>query len=245
MRNRQPLGRALVGAPGWAELPDELRQQVADELNVHGFDELAGELVDRSAKGNFRALGKRFGKRTPTVAAAVAAADAGELAAALRATGRATVVVDGEDVEVTADEVLLTETPREGWAVATDGGETVALDLEITPELRRAGLAREVVRLVQEARKTSGLQVTDRVELRWAGDRRAGRGAAGARRRWSPTRCWRPASRKGSANGPRARPTRTSVWPSRSPGRPSDPVKVRSPRGQPKGCSTRADVALR
>jgi len=167
VRNRQPLSRALVGATGWAELPDELRQQVADELNVHGFDELAGELVDRSAKGNFRALGKRFGPRTPTVAAAVAAADAGELAAALRANGRATVQVDGEDVEVIADEVLLTETPREGWAVATDGGETVALDLEVTSELRRAGLAREVVRLVQEARKSSGLQVTDRVELRW------------------------------------------------------------------------------
>ena len=85
VRNRQPLGRALVGAPGWDALPDELRRQVADELNVRGFGELAGELVDRSAKGNFRALGKRFGKDTPTVAAAIAAADAGELAAALRA----------------------------------------------------------------------------------------------------------------------------------------------------------------
>jgi isoleucyl-tRNA synthetase len=63
--------------------------------------------------------------------------------------------------------VRLTETPREGWAVATEGGETVALDLTMTPQLRRAGLAREVVRLVQEARKTSGLQVTDRVALRW------------------------------------------------------------------------------
>jgi isoleucyl-tRNA synthetase len=66
--------------------------------------------------------------------------------------------------------VLLTETPREGWAVASEGGETVALDLELTPALRRAGLAREVVRLVQEARKTSGLQVTDRVALRWEAD---------------------------------------------------------------------------
>jgi isoleucyl-tRNA synthetase len=128
---------------------------------------MAGELVDRSAKGNFRALGKRFGTRTPTVAAAIAAADAADLAASLRSTGGATVVVDGEDIDVTADEVLLTETPREGWAVATEGGETVALDLAISPELRRAGLAREVVRLVQEARKTSGLQVTDRVVLRW------------------------------------------------------------------------------
>jgi isoleucyl-tRNA synthetase len=170
VRNRQPLGRALVGAAGWTDLPEALKQEVADELNVHGFDELAGELVDRSAKGNFRALGKRFGKDTPTVAAAVAAADAEELARSLRDAGTATVLVDGADVAVSADEVLLTETPREGWAVASEGGETVALDLEVTPALRRAGLAREVVRLVQEARKTSGLQVTDRVAVRWEAD---------------------------------------------------------------------------
>ncbi len=170
VRNRQPLGRALVGAPGWAGLPAELRQQVADELNVHGFEQLAGDLVDRSAKGNFRALGKRFGKQTPVVAAAIAAADARALAESLRASGTATVVLDGAEVEVSAEEVLLTETPREGWAVATEGGETVALDLTLTPELRRAGLAREVVRLVQEARKSSGLQVTDRIALRWSAE---------------------------------------------------------------------------
>jgi isoleucyl-tRNA synthetase len=131
------------------------------------FEELAGELVDHSAKGNFRALGKRFGKDTPAVAAAVAAADAATLATSLRDTGAATVVVAGAEVSVSPDEVIVTETPREGWAVMTAGGETVALDLTITPELRRAGLAREVVRLVQEARKNAGLEVTDRIELRW------------------------------------------------------------------------------
>jgi isoleucyl-tRNA synthetase len=167
VRNRQPLGRALVGAPGWDALPEELQRQVAEELNVHGFERLAGELVDRQAKGNFRALGKRFGKDTPKVAAAVAAAPADELATALRDRGAASVRVDGAEVELSPEEVLLTETPREGWAVATEGGETVALDLTVTPALRRAGLAREVVRLVQEARKASGLQVTDRVVVRW------------------------------------------------------------------------------
>jgi isoleucyl-tRNA synthetase len=168
VRNRQPLGRALVGARGWADLPEELQRQVAEELNVLGFEELAGDLVERSAKGNFRALGRRFGKDTPKVAAAVAAAPADELAAALREHGTATVAVDGAEVEVSAEEVLLTETPREGWAVATEAGETVALDLVVTPELRRAGLAREVVRLVQEARKAAGLEVTDRIDLGWA-----------------------------------------------------------------------------
>ncbi|HEX6919740.1 MAG TPA: isoleucine--tRNA ligase [Actinomycetes bacterium] len=170
VRNRQPLGRALVGAAGWHDLPDELKRHVADELNVHVFEDLSGELVDHSAKGNFRALGKRFGKDTPKVAAAIAAADAAALATSLRAAGSATVTVDGAPVEVSPDEVVVTETPREGWAVVTEGGETVALDLTVTPELRRAGLAREVVRLVQEARKASGFDVTDRVALAWQAD---------------------------------------------------------------------------
>ena len=75
--------------------------------------------------------------------------------------------VDGDPVTLTPDEVILTETPRQGWAVASDAGCTVALDLQVTPELRRAGIARDVIRQVQEARKASGLAVTDRIELRY------------------------------------------------------------------------------
>ncbi len=69
------------------------------------------------------------------------------------------------------DEVVFTETPREGWAVHHDAGESIALDLTLTPELRRLGLARDVVRQVQEARKTSGLEVSDRITLRWSAQR--------------------------------------------------------------------------
>ncbi|HEU4674350.1 MAG TPA: DUF5915 domain-containing protein, partial [Motilibacteraceae bacterium] len=168
VRTRQPLAAALVSAPGWEDLPEELRAQVADELNVAQVRSLSGEgLVDVSVKANFRALGKRFGKGTPAVAAAVAAADAAALVSALRADGRATVVVDGEQVELGPDEVVVTETPREGWAVVGEGGESVALDLHLTPELVRAGLAREAVRLVQEARKASGFEVSDRIALWW------------------------------------------------------------------------------
>ena len=63
--------------------------------------------------------------------------------------------------------MIITERPSSGWAVESAAGETVGLDLTVTPELRRAGLAREVIRLVQEARKTSGLEITDRIELWW------------------------------------------------------------------------------
>jgi isoleucyl-tRNA synthetase len=170
VKTRQPLGRALVGAAGWNALSAELRAQVADELNVASVDSLneaAGGLTDIHAKGNFRTLGKSFGNRTPLVAAAVAAADPRGLADSLHEHGTATVSVDGEAVEVTADQVVITETPREGWAVASAGGETVALDLTVSPELRLAGLARDVVRLVQEARKSAGLDISDRIELTW------------------------------------------------------------------------------
>ena len=202
VRNRQPLGRALVGAPGWPGLPAELKTQVADELNVLAFEELGGELVEHSAKGNFRALGKRFGARTPAVAAAVAAADAGALASSLRESGSATVTVDGEDVSVGPDEVVVTETPKEGWAVVTDAGETVALDLELTPALRRAGLAREVVRLVQEARKIVRLRRDRPHRAALAGRRRAGRRTARARRSGG-RRGARPAVRGGRSGARR------------------------------------------
>jgi len=167
---RQPLPRALVGAGGFADLPAELRAQVASELNVRGLDALstvADDLVDHVVKPNFRALGRRFGNRTQVVAAAITSADPGALAAALRETGEASVVADGEPLVIGPDEVVVTQTPRAGWSVAADAGETVALDLSITPELRREGLAREVIRLVQDARKADGLEVSDRITLYW------------------------------------------------------------------------------
>ncbi|MBU6311557.1 MAG: isoleucine--tRNA ligase [Actinomycetales bacterium] len=173
VRTRQPLARALVSAPGWTALPHDLVTEVASELNVLDMSSLSdseGNLVDVTAKANFRSLGKRFGKQTPTVADAIAAADAAVLAAALR-EGEASVDVPGMGpVTVTAEDVVVTETPREGWSVASGEGETVALDLHLTAELRRLGTAREAIRLIQEARKNAGLDISDRIVLAWSTD---------------------------------------------------------------------------
>src|SRR4051794_38966485 len=171
-RTRQPLARALVAAPGWTSLPRDLVAEVADELNVAELTELSavgGSLVDVSVKVDFRAVGRRLGKQVQAVAAAVAAADPAELVAAYRA-GTATVLVDGTQVPLEDGDLIVTETPREGWTVASAAGLTVALDLTLTPELERAGLVREVVRLVQDLRKSSGLAVSDRIELWWTAD---------------------------------------------------------------------------
>src|SRR6478735_9316709 len=122
MKTRQPLARVLLAGAGTDLLGDEYRKLVADELNVREVDLLgsaAGGLVDTTVKGNFRNLGKVHGKSTPVVAAAIAAAEPEALVEALRTSGSTTVEVDGAAVSITLDDVVVTETPREGWAVAT------------------------------------------------------------------------------------------------------------------------------
>ena len=174
VRTRQPLRRALIGAAGFESLPAELRSLVAAELNVSELSTLdgsGGELVDYAVKPNFRNLGRRFGAKTPAVAAAITDVPAEDIATTALAGGTVLVTVEGlpdGPVPVGADDVIVTQTPRAGWAVATDAGETVAIDTSVTPELRREGLAREVIRLVQEARKSDGFDVTDRIALRWS-----------------------------------------------------------------------------
>jgi isoleucyl-tRNA synthetase len=183
VRMRQPLRRALIGAPGFGALPAELRAEIAAELNVAELDVLGdpgsgAALVDYEVKPNFRSLGRRFGARTPAVAAAITAVPAAEIATAVLSGGTVTVRAgsgpgpgagaDGEAVLIGADDVIVTQTPRAGWAVAADAGETVAVDVTIGPELRREGIAREVIRLVQDARKNDGLDVSDRIWLRWS-----------------------------------------------------------------------------
>jgi isoleucyl-tRNA synthetase len=185
VRTRQPLARGLVSAHGFAGLPAELVGLLADELNVRAMDVLAGgggDLVDYHVKPNFKALGPRFGKGTPAVAGAITAADPAWLAGALGSAGAAEVTLaDGTVAGLQPGDVIVTQTPRSGWTVAADAGETVAIEVTITPELRREGLAREVVRLVQEERKNAGLDVSDRISLWWqAGREGAAGGAAGS-----------------------------------------------------------------
>ncbi|MHA7862184.1 isoleucine--tRNA ligase [Tessaracoccus sp. Y36] len=167
MKVRQVLGRMLVPSRIFAKLSPELQEEVKAELNVESIESFdsAGDLVDFSAKGNFRNLGKRFAKKTPLVAKVIAELDAAWLAGQLRDVGRALIEFEGEEVELSADDVIVTERPREGWSVVNEQGETVALDLELTPALVLAGLAREVIRFIQDARKRAGLEITDRIRV--------------------------------------------------------------------------------
>ncbi|MTV26149.1 isoleucine--tRNA ligase [Nitriliruptoraceae bacterium ZYF776] len=171
VRVRQPLARALVTVPegeraGLAMLVDE----IADELNVKAV-ELAdgtGDLVDRAAKPNFRALGPVFQKQAPQVAAALQELDpdAAEALATQLASGHGDVrLADGSEVTVTPEMVEIVETPRTGWAVASEGSTSFALDTALTRELEVEGAARELVRAVNDQRKAAGLELDDRIEL--------------------------------------------------------------------------------
>ena len=126
----------------------------------------ADELGRWELKPNYRALGPRFGKQMPQVAAAIAALDP----VRLRDGGRAGISVDGKEHALGAEDVQMVLQPLDGYQVERSGTHAVALNLELDDALRREGLAREVVHAVQAARKNAGLEVEDRIELTLGGD---------------------------------------------------------------------------
>jgi isoleucyl-tRNA synthetase len=170
---RQPLRRAVIVANEAERAAIEARADlVTAELNVKELDFVTdeSELVSYEAKPNYRALGPRFGNKMPQVAAAVAALDAAHVAAVLAEGGEIGIAIDGADHSLGPDDVTLALQPLEGYEVEAEAGHAVALQLELDDELRREGLAREIVHAVQNARKDAGLEITDRIALTLTGD---------------------------------------------------------------------------
>jgi len=174
LKIRQPLSRALVSAPGWEKLSAEIKSHIAEELNILTLDDIhvAGtDLVDISVKANFRTLGEKFGADVQVIAKTIAATDHNLLVKDLRKNESHTLVVNlssgDKSAKITLDDLVITETPRSGWSVASHAGENLALDLTLTPELINAGLVREVIRAIQEERKNIGLDISDRITVNW------------------------------------------------------------------------------
>jgi isoleucyl-tRNA synthetase len=170
---RQPLRRAVIVANEAERAAIEARADlVTAELNVKELDFVSdeSELVSYSAKPNYRALGPRFGKKMPQVAAAVEALDAAHVAQVLAEGGEIGISIEGTDHTLGPDDITLALQPLEGYEVEAEAGHAVALQLELDDELRREGLAREIVHAVQNARKAAGLEITDRIDLTLAGD---------------------------------------------------------------------------
>ena len=170
---RQPLRRAVIVANDAERAAIETRADlVTAELNVKELDFVSdeSELVTYSAKPNYRALGPRFGKKMPQVAAAVEALDAAHVAQVLAEGGEIGISIEGSDHTLGPDDVTLALQPLEGYEVEAEAGHAVALQLELDDDLRREGLAREIVHAVQNARKAAGLEITDRIDLTLTGD---------------------------------------------------------------------------
>ena len=170
---RRPLREAVIVATGSErQALEQLSEIVREELNVKQlrFVDDADELGSYALKPNYRALGPRFGNKMPQVAAAVAALDAGHAATTVRGGGTVGVNIDGHDHQLTLDDLLIGLDPIDGFQVEREAAHAVALDLAIDEELQREGIAREIVRAVQNARKDAGLDVSDRITLTLDGD---------------------------------------------------------------------------
>jgi isoleucyl-tRNA synthetase len=166
---RQPLREAaVVAADRERTAIERFEALVLEELNVKSvrYVSEADELGRFELKPNYRALGPRFGRQMPQVAAAIAALDPGRL----RAGGRVGINFDGQEHEIGPEDVQIVLQPLEGYQVERSGTHAVALNLELDDELRREALAREVVHAVQAARRNAGLNVEDRIELTLSGD---------------------------------------------------------------------------
>jgi isoleucyl-tRNA synthetase len=171
---RQPLSRALVSAPGWAKISEEIKTHIAEELNILKLDGIhvaEADLVDVSVKANFRTLGTKFGADVQIIAKAITSANHTEMVKHLRENKSFELSVNltngSKSAEIDIDDLVVTETPRTGWSVASHAGESLALDLALTPELIQSGLVREVIRAIQEERKKIGLDVSDRITVNW------------------------------------------------------------------------------
>jgi len=125
--------------------------------------------VSVSIKANFRSIGARYGADVQAIAKAVTDSDATALVREVRSKGNAEISYGTNVAQITPEDLVITETPKEGWSVASHSGESLALDLALTPELIEAGLMREVIRSIQEERKNSGFDISDRIVVEWSG----------------------------------------------------------------------------
>ena len=170
---RQPLREAVVVAAGRErEAIERLADVVRDELNVKQlrFVSAADELGRYEVRPNYRSLGPRFGKLMPQVTAAIAALEPAHVAEALRAERTIGIALDGHDHELRPEDLQLALLPLEGYQLEREGQHAVAVELALDDELRREGLAREIVHAIQAARKSAGLAVEDRIALMLGGD---------------------------------------------------------------------------
>ncbi len=165
---RQPLNKMMlpVSNSGFQEQVEDVKLLVLNEVNVKEIEyitDTAGILVKR-IKPNFKTLGPRFGKLMKEVSGAINGLDQEQIAE-FEKTQSCEIEAGGERVQLTLEDVEIISEDIPGWLVANEGAITVALDINITEELRQEGVARELINRIQNIRKESGFDVTDKIEV--------------------------------------------------------------------------------
>ena len=169
LKVRQPLSGVTVilkdtADQDWLATHDEL---LKTELNVQNvtYTTDAGQYVAYSVVPNFKRLGPRVGKLMPQVKKAFGSADAATMMAQLAESGATSIEVAGETIPLDNEDIEVRLSAKDGWAAAQGSGVVVVLATELTPELVRAGLSRDLVRLIQDRRKEMDLERTDRIDV--------------------------------------------------------------------------------
>ncbi len=169
VKTRIPLSRALVTAPtatgrlGLAHFESE----IADELNVKKIEVLdfGEELLSYKVLPNLPLLGRKFGKKVPQIKAALEQIEGKFIAAAVKAGRSVEIGIDGENVSISGEELLLEAISPEGLSALEQDGYLAALDVNVTEDLLLEGLSRDIIRLIQQARKDAGFDISDRIAL--------------------------------------------------------------------------------
>ena len=165
---RQPLGKILIPVldPAMGRHIEAVRPLIMNEVNVKRIElvaETAG-LITKRIKPNFKTLGPKYGKYMKQIAA-LTAAFTQEQIAAVESAPETTLDLGGERITVTAADFEITSEDMPSWLVTSEGKLTVALDITVTDDLRREGVARELINRIQNIRKDSGFEVTDRIRV--------------------------------------------------------------------------------
>ena len=173
LKNRQPLRSVefVTRNPEEKAVLLEMEESIREELNVKKvvFHEREDELVEYSAKANFKVLGKELGPLMKAASAVIAALDQSSIQSILEG-GTLSIDVEGKTVELTEEKIIVERHEKAALKVVNDGTLTVALDSEITEELKLEGYVRDFVRGIQNLRKESGFEVTDRIEITASGN---------------------------------------------------------------------------
>jgi isoleucyl-tRNA synthetase len=167
-RVRQPLAKAMIPVLNekFARQIKAVEDLILSEVNVKELQyltETAG-VIEKTIKPNFKTLGPKYSKQMKQIAAEVGKMGQDDISS-LESSGTFNISVEGSPIDLTLEDVEIISKDIPGWAVASEGGITVALDLTITAELEQEGLARELVNRIQNLRKDKGLQVTDRIAV--------------------------------------------------------------------------------